>query len=176
MVPVRLGVAVLATAVSGLGGCVAPETPVARAADVVHHECRARTSAREDDALLAATLPLRTEAYCNYDACSGAAQVFGVRIFVRPPPGVSAQRLALAVQCHNARALLQPSAAMETSAAADPYRLPDIWVSDDVAASADGMVVTLSGDSIADNIRLRHHVETMFEQQRTPGGGAAIPR
>ena len=162
MAHARLALALLIAGMVALGGCLSTETPVARAADVMKHRCRTRTTAQEDAALLSSTLPLRTETHCNYDACSGTAQVFGVRVFVRPPSGVTADRLALALQCDNARGLLQG----ETSPSpADLYRLPDAWVYAEVAASSDGLVITLSSDSVADNIRIRRHVEAWLAKR-----------
>lgn len=96
---------------------------------------------------------LKAESSCHLEYCAGGGQVYGVKLVVSQP-ALSAEQLARVLQCHEARAFLAgPRLAHADS---DPFWLPDSWV--DIVVKPDGgqFVVSLVGQSVADNLRILH--------------------
>jgi hypothetical protein len=79
-------------------------------------------------------------------------RVNGAKLLVRPPSGVSAEQLTRILQCHSARVLLGQ---LNSSAVPnDPYWLPDRWVNIEVKPENGNYAVTLSADSVRDNLQV----------------------
>jgi hypothetical protein len=85
-------------------------------------------------------------------------RVNGAKLLIRPPKGVSAEDMTRVLQCHSARVLLgQVSGAAVPD---DPYWLPDTWVNINVKPEDGNFAVTLSADTLRDNIQVlgrAHH-------------------
>jgi hypothetical protein len=97
---------------------------------------------------------VKAEPKYHVDYCSGAGQVFGVKLAVTAPADVSADQLVSILRCHSARALLGQVDASRLPD--DPTWLPGSWVDIDVKAEAGHLVVTLNGMNVSDNIRILH--------------------
>lgn len=69
-------------------------------------------------------------------------QVRGVRLYLRPQPGMSAQWIEQTLICHRARRLLGPG---EPELANEPWVLPAGWVDVAVEDGQGAFVVTLRG-------------------------------
>jgi hypothetical protein len=134
-------------------GCLESESIPARAAKVERQTCAGAGSEEDAEETLRKTTVLRAESKCHVDYCNGVGQVFGVKLTVVPPEGVTADRLARTLQCHGARAIL---GRLDVSKIADddPYWLPGSWVEIEVQREAGHLLVTLNGDHVSDNIRL----------------------
>jgi hypothetical protein len=122
---------------------------------VERRECEVGVSAAQDEERMLEAIPvLRAEPKVHMATCSGAGQVFGVRLILLPPEGVTADRLSHILQCHSARVLLgQVDHAQLPN---DPTWLPDSWVDIDVKAEGATFVVTLNGEHVSDNLRILH--------------------
>jgi hypothetical protein len=91
--------------------------------------------------------------YSHIMTASGSEErVDGVKLLVRPPPGVSADQMTRILQCHSARVLLgqvNPDAVRS-----DPYWLPDSWVNIQVTPENGNFAVTVSADTVRDNLKV----------------------
>jgi hypothetical protein len=86
-------------------------------------------------------------------ASSGAGRSQGVEVLVQPPFGATPGDIARALQCKNARALLGQTA--DLSAKAEPFYLPNTWVSVDVMPEEGGLYsVKASAERIDENMAL----------------------
>lgn len=157
-------------AVAGIASlCACSESvpfPV-RAARVEQREC-AGTEAQDDLRALEAMTVVSAQSKCQENYCSGGKQVFGVKLVLRQPAGVSAEQLARTLRCHNASVFLGRVDASQLPD--DPYWLPDSWVDIDVRAEAGMLVVTLVGDTVEQNIRLLRRA-TAFAAAHGPRPG-----
>ena len=84
---------------------------------------------------------LKATPACHLDYCSGVFQVMGVKLFVRPPPGVTLEEFARTLRCHNLRVLDGEVDASRVPN--DPYGLRDSWLDIDVKPAGGNFVVTL---------------------------------
>jgi len=73
-------------------------------------------------------------------------------MLVPAPAGMSAGQLARTLQCHRDRVVLGLADPSELPNA--PFWLPGSWVTIEVTAEAGNLVVMLSGDTVADNLRV----------------------
>jgi hypothetical protein len=146
-----------------LCACIGRVPPRVRAAEVEQRECTEGDAARQQEQALRATTVVDVASKCHIATCSGAGQVFGVRLWMRPPSGVSAGDLAAMLRCHGARALL--GRAESPLAVDDPYSLPDAWVGIEVKPVQDAFLVTLNGESVSDNLRLLHRAAAFAAAQ-----------
>jgi hypothetical protein len=78
--------------------------------------------------------------------------VSGAKLLIRPPDGLSSERLAGILQCHSAK--VQLGQVDVSRFADDPYRLPDAWVDNDVKPEGGNFAVTLSSDTVAKNLQV----------------------
>jgi hypothetical protein len=143
---VALGVLAIAPA------CTSAPPPAARAAGVERFDQCAGTESGV--ALLRSTTVLRMEPiYSLVSAKDGSEnRVSGAKLLVQPPQGLSANQMDRILQCHSAAVLLG-----HVSGAAvpnDPYWLPDSWVNIDVKPEGGNFAVTLTADSVRDNLRV----------------------
>jgi hypothetical protein len=92
-------------------------------------------------------------------------RVSGAKLVIRPPDGLSSERLASILQCHSARALLGQ---VDVSRFADdPYWLPDAWLDIDVKSEGGNFAVTLSSDTVAKNLRVLERASAFAEAHRS---------
>jgi hypothetical protein len=98
---------------------------------------------------------------------SGVSQVFATRVTIRPPDGVSVDRMTRVLQCHSARRLL---ARGDAPLANDPYFLPDVWLSISVREEQGNFVAVIAADSVADNLRVFQRAKAFAAAQ-----SAALP-
>ena len=131
-----------AAALAGLSliGCGRAATPADKAAAVETTKC----SAAVDEEVLAPVLtggaiervePLYTKV-SMHDG-NGYATLDGARITVRPLPGMTAEALQRALECHSARGTL----GRVNTATSDPFVLPSTMVNIKVASQGDAFRV-----------------------------------
>jgi hypothetical protein len=106
---------------------------------------RETTVARVEPITFPAGLSTRTE---------GGRTLMGTKLFVQAPDGVSAEKMALILRCHSAKALVGQVDPL--ALAGDPFYLPDTWMDIDVKAEPGFLVVRLSADRIWQNLRVLH--------------------
>jgi len=135
----------------GATACSSGPLPTVRAAGVEHLQCEA--SAASQDELVRSLKVLHVEPLYTHimtGADDAAERVNGAKMIVTPPNGVSAEELARALQCHGARTLLGQIG----RAPNEPYSLPDRWVSITVKAEEGNFTITLSSDTVRDNLQV----------------------
>ncbi len=154
-----------ATAALWATGCSQGVSPIVRAASVEQAQCGDAASVREDLAVLGDTTVLSVEPTYIIDTCWGTWQVSGTKMLMSPPQGVSPERLARALQCHGARALLGRA---DASMVDDPYGSPDGWVDIDATPAADRLAVTLRADTVSKNVRALRRARA-FAARHRPG-------
>lgn len=147
--------------------CACAENPPfpARAAQLEQRQCEAVASAKDAPETLDTLTVLKAEPQIHVATCSGAAQVFGVKLLVRPRPGESADQLVRNLRCHKARAML--GRLDSPRLADDPFWLPNSWVTIDVKPEAGNLLLTLGGDTVTDNLVILHRA-TAFAAQHGP--------
>jgi hypothetical protein len=142
----RVGAVVL---LSALGACAPAATRAAQtAADREAMVERTRCGGQDDERSLAPVFHgeavQNVDALYRSDASPGArSEVRGVSITVRALPGMTAESLDRALQCHSAKATLGDSRA----AWDDPFFLPGSFVGIDVRAAGYGFEVEVAGSS-----------------------------
>jgi hypothetical protein len=151
LVVVAAGLACVATS------CAERVAPTAKAASVEQLQCDRGAVSGDDVRLLQATTVLAAHPLYSH-VISGKNdsedRVIGARLTVRPPEGVSSERLTRVIQCHSARALLgqvDPAAF-----ANDPYWLPDAWLDIQVVPENGNYEVVLRADNIPDGLQVLH--------------------
>jgi hypothetical protein len=139
------------TALIGAAACSSGPLPVTRAAGVERMQCDATTNSQ--DQLVRSLKVLRVQPLYTHIMTGGDSEeerVNGATLIVRPPSGIGAEQLTRALQCHGARTLL----GQLSSTPNDPYFLPDRWVSIDVKPEGGNFAITLSADSVHDNLQV----------------------
>jgi hypothetical protein len=126
----------------------------ARAAQVEQRQCEGAPTRQEDLRSIQHMTVLKAESKCHVDYCNGVAQVFGVKLVVRPAEPTSTAELERLLRCHGARATLGEIDLSQDPS--DPYWLPDSWVDIDVREAGGNFIVSLTGQSVTDNIHILH--------------------
>jgi hypothetical protein len=146
----------VASAVSCFGlGCGTSPPPAARAAQVEHLQCDESTSAQEAARVLETTKVIASEPiYSNVPTADEGVEhrVNGAKLVVRPPEGVSPERMTRILQCHSARELLRQADRVEL--ANDPYWLPGAWIEIRVTPEDGNYAVTLEADTIGKSLQV----------------------
>jgi hypothetical protein len=162
-----VGFAGVACAASACAGKIAP---AAKAASVEQLQCDHRTPG-EDVSLLQGTTVLGASPLYSHVITGkndSEERVTGAKLLVRPPEGVSPERLTRVIQCHSARALLGQ---VDTSRFADdPYWLPDAWLDIEVKPENGNYEVVLRADSIPAGLKVLHRATAFAESHRQPVG------
>jgi hypothetical protein len=133
--------------------CASGPMPATKAAGVEHLQCDATVAAQ--DSLVHSTKVLVVQPIYSHSMTSkndSEERVSGAKLLIRPPTGVSADEMTRILQCHGARELLgqlNPEAVKN-----DPYWLPDAWVNIEVKPENGNFAVTLSADSVRDNLEV----------------------
>jgi hypothetical protein len=146
--------AVLALGVASLSAaCASNPAPAAKAAGVERTQCDSST--QDATQLLRSTKVLRIDPIYSHVLTTrngSEERVNGAKLIVRAPPGVTADQMTRTLQCHSARVLLGQvnSAAVPN----DPYWLPNAWVNIDVKPENGNFTVTLSADTVRDNLQV----------------------
>jgi len=157
-----IGAASLASA------CSVSVPPTSRAAAVEHRQCAGSEGSQQQDdiRLLQATTVLGAEPLYSHmhTNTNDEERVSGAKLIIRPPQGVSADRLAALLQCHSARLLL--GQVDRSQLPDDPYWLPQAWVDIDVTPQAGNFVVTLSADSVSKNLQVLQRATAFADAHR----------
>jgi len=146
------GIVVL-SALCLVSACASTAPPAARAAGVEHMQCDPGVAGQ--DSLVASTKVLRVDRIYSHVMSSrddSEERVSGAKLLIRPPPGVGAEEMTRILQCHSARVLLGKLNA--DAVRNDPYLLPDTWVDIDVKPEDGNLAVTISADSVHDNLQV----------------------
>jgi hypothetical protein len=160
-----LGAVTLGCAV---GACAARVPPTAKAARVEQVQCARGQTPGEDVRLLQTTAvlsatPLYSHVMTGKD--DSASRVTGAKLVVRPPEGVSAERLTRILQCHSAQVLLGQ---VDTSSFADdPYYLPNAWLDIEVKPDSGNFEVVLRADTVAEGLSVLRRATAFAESHRT---------
>jgi hypothetical protein len=136
-------------------GCASAPTPTVKAAEVERMQCDESTTPEQDAQILATTKVIRSEPiYSNIPSTYGDIEhrVNGAKLLVRPPEGVSAERMTRILQCHSARELLGQSDRPDL--ASDPYWLPGAWLEIAVTPEDGNFAITLEADTIAKSLQV----------------------
>ena len=163
-------VVVLSLAVSSLPACAAHSL----SATAPHGRCNSGAAEAEDIRLLKGVTPLRAETVYAQPRMrsSHRDRIAGVKIVIRPPAGVSTERLTEILQCHSARTLLGQVDASQWPD--DPFWLAGTWISIEVQSEAENYAVTLEADNDRDNLTLVAHAKA-FANVRVARGGPSSP-
>jgi hypothetical protein len=135
-----------------LVACASRPSPTAKAAGIEQAQCDPSVAAQ--DSLVSSTRVLAVQPIYSHvmTSYSSEERVNGAKLLIRPPAGVSAEEMTRILQCHSAREWLgkvNPEAVKN-----DPYWLPDAWVNIDVKPEDGNFAVTISADSVHDNLKV----------------------
>jgi hypothetical protein len=146
--------ALVGTGVALLAGCSMNTSATTKAVQVEHAQCAGARTAQDDLRLLETTTVLRAEPIYSHVHTNSNEEdrVSGAKLLIRAPEGVTADRFALVLQCHSARALL--GQVDRSQLGDDPYWLPGAWVDIDVTPEAGNFAVTLRSDSVSKNLQV----------------------
>ncbi len=151
------------------------QPPAARAVGVERRQCDGSANGQDEIQLLQSAKVLRLDPiYSNVPTANNGTEerANGAKLLVRPPKGVSAEQLTRILQCHSARVLLGQVSGVAVPN--DPYWLPDAWVNIDVKPEDGNFAVTLSADSIHDNLRVLHRA-SRYADDHTLATEPALP-
>jgi hypothetical protein len=133
--------------------CTSAPPPAARAAGVERlNQCAGTESGV---AFLRSTRVLRIDPIYSHVASSkdgSENRVSGAKLLVQPPNGVSADQMDRILECHSAAVLLGQVSGLAVPN--DPYWLPNSWVNIDVKPEGANFAVTLTADSLRDNLQV----------------------
>lgn len=152
--------------------CESQPRPTVRAADIERVQCDSTSTSRDDLVRSIAVLRVRPIFTHMRSNTSGEDRVNGALLLVRPPDGVSAEQLTRILQCHGARALL--GQLDRGSFPNDPYWLPDTWVAIDVKAEDGNFAVTLTTDTVRDNLRVYGRANR-YADEHALANGSGLP-
>jgi hypothetical protein len=133
-------------------------------------QCDAAT-AQDDLHVIQAAAVLEVEGHYDVHE-SGISRVTATRVLLRPPQGVTADRMTRILQCHNARMVL--GRADPVSLPDDPYSLPNTWLDISVKEQDGNYVVLLSADRVSDNIRVLKRAQAFAASHRPASASPAM--
>ena len=141
-------------AMAAATGCVSnAQPPAAKAAGIERLQCDGSATAQDEVQLLQSVTVLHVEPIYSHVLTANnnsEERVNGAKLLIRPPKGVNAEQMTRILQCHSARVLLgQVNGAAVPN---DPYWLSDAWVNIDVKPESGNFAVTVSADTIHDNL------------------------
>jgi hypothetical protein len=162
--------AVVLTAAAWTSACASP-SPAVTAANVERLQCDLGSNETHLAELLnQATILQVGPHYSTISAKNNLEERrAGVKILMRPPEGISADRMTRILQCHSARVLLGQIDRPEPSK--DPFSLRDALVNIDVKPQDGNYVVTLETDKTADNIQLTALAASFAQAHGVSTGG-----
>jgi hypothetical protein len=149
-----------------LSACAARMAPTAKATQVEQEEC-SNEAAQDDLRLLQTAKVLKAEPIYTriHTSTTDEERVSGAKLVIRPPDGVSADRLAQMLQCHSAGVLL--GQVDRTKFPDDPYWLPNAWLDIDVKPQAGNFAVTLSANTVARNLQVLQRASAFADAHRS---------
>jgi hypothetical protein len=132
--------------------CAAQPRATVQAASVERLQCDSNSTSQDD--LVRSIAVLHVQPIYTHMGSNGSTEerVNGATMLVRPPKGVSADQLTRILQCHGARVLL--GQLNRSAVPSDPYSLPDKWVNIDVKPENGNFAITLSADTVRDNLEV----------------------
>jgi len=133
-------------------GTVAPAT---KAAEVERLQCDGTSSTETDARLIEGMTVLSVEPLYSYvhTATTGTdKRVAGVKLLIRPPESVDADRVLRVLQCHGARAVLGRVDASRFPD--DPYWLNGYWLDIDLVPESGNLSITVQADDIHKNLQV----------------------
>jgi hypothetical protein len=135
--------------------CAAQPRATVQAASVERMQCDSSTASQDD--LVRSIAVLHVQPIYSHVGSTGSTEerVNGATMLVRPPKGVSAEQLTRILQCHGARVLL--GQLNHNAVPNDPYSLPDAWVNIDVKPDNGNFAITVSADTVRDNLQVYGH-------------------
>jgi hypothetical protein len=142
----------IALVAAACAGALPPQT---RAAEVERVQCGDGTAAADDLRVLTNAKVIEAEPLYSHIITGSnglESRVDGTKLVIRPPDGVSAERMTRILQCHSARALL--GQIDRSQLPDDPFWLPDTWVSIEVKPDNGNYAVTLEANDIPTNLKL----------------------
>jgi hypothetical protein len=154
-----------------VAGCFFEKSPADRAASVESLQCSGPNGPQDDVQVIQSLQVLYVVPRYMYGSGQVIGKVTGARMVVRPPDGVTIDRLTRILQCHGARAFLGHADSAQLPH--DPYFMPDVWVSINVKEAEGNYVVVLETDTVTNNLRLLRQVNEFAAAQRA---AAAPPR
>ncbi len=146
--------------------CSASPPPAAKAAQTEQLQCVPGQTAEQEDQLVRSTRVLAVQPIYSHVRTSNndaEERVNGAKLLVRPPPGMTIETMTRFLQCHSARILLGQTSA--EAVASDPYWLPDTWMNIQVHPEDGNYAVTLSANSIDDNLKVLNRANRYGAQQ-----------
>jgi hypothetical protein len=149
-----------------LSACAARLAPTAKATQVEQTECSNET-AQDDLRLLQTAKVLRAEPIYGkiHTNTTDEERVNGATLIIRPPEGVSTDRLAQMLQCHSAGVLL--GQVDRSKFPDDPYWLPNAWLDIDVKPEGTNFAVTLSANTVARNLQVLQRATAFADAHRS---------
>ena len=149
-----------------LSACAARLAPTAKATQVEQTECSNET-AQDDLRLLQTAKVLRAEPIYGkiHTNTTDEERVNGATLIIRPPEGVSTDRLAQMLQCHSAGVLL--GQVDRSKFPDDPYWLPNAWLDIDVKPEGRNFAVTLSANTVAKNLQVLQRATAFADTHRS---------
>jgi hypothetical protein len=150
----RTMLSALVVGLCATSACASSPPPEARAASVERVQCEPTATGSDADRLIRSTTVIAVEPIYSDIITSNTSEkrVAGAKLVVRPPPGVTADQMTRLLQCHSARVLLGQVSA--SAIANDPYWLADRWVDIQVTPEDGNFAITLSADSVRDNLKV----------------------
>jgi hypothetical protein len=138
--------------------------PRSQAAEVERIQCGSGEADSEDLAVLQTAGVIKAEPLYSHvlTGNNGAEErMDGVKLLLRPPDGVSADRMTRIIQCHSARAFL--GKVDRAKLPDDPFFLPDTWVSVEVRPENGNYAVILEANDLSTNLQLAAHARAYAE-------------
>jgi hypothetical protein len=139
-------------ALSLAAACANQPRAAVQAAGVERMQCDSSSTSQDD--LVRSIAVLHVQPVYSQVGSTGSTEerVNGATMVVRPPNGVSADQLTRVLLCHSARVLL--GRLNGNAVRNDPYWLPDTWVNIDVKPENGNFTVTVSADTVRDNLQV----------------------
>lgn len=153
-VEVRQIIALAIVAALGLWSCAAA-APATKATEVERLQCDGTTSTETDARVIEGVTVLSVEPLYSYvhTATTGTdKRVAGVKLLIRPPESMDAERVLRVLQCHGARAVLGRVDASQFPD--DPYWLNGSWLDIDLVPEAGNLLVTIQAGDIHQNLQV----------------------
>jgi hypothetical protein len=118
-------------------------------------------------ALVRSTKVLSVEPLYSHIMTSNTSEqrVDGAKLLVRPPSGVSAEKMTRILQCHSARVLL--GQVNRDAVRHDPYWLPDRWVNIQVKPENGNFMIIVSADTVHEGLEVLAHANQYADEHTT---------
>jgi hypothetical protein len=159
-----------------VGACATTQPPTAKASEVEQIQCGSGSAEAEDIRVVENATVLKAQPLYSHvmSGPNGAEErVDGAKLLVRPPEGVSAERMTRIIQCHSARALL--GKVDRSPFPDDPFWLPNTWVTVEVRPEGGNYAVVLEANDLPTNIELARRVMAYAEAHGSRSAASPAP-